>query len=373
MPTELETPAPTTTDAPIETTAEPIDPFDGLGDPDLNDPNSDAYAREMGDEAPLPDDPAVVADPTQQAEPDQTLWRRDGSKFVKYEAPKMDPPKVEPWKANIYGKEVEAIAGVLKNANGDLFIPKDRVGDLNRQLAHATKYPEVQQMRQERAKERTAYSQREAFQGEKFAEILKATVLDPSWMEWAAASPQNYQTAQMQVETRLRSAQVELREQHGVLSTTKDDGQAGLDPYEGEAAVTSFLSELLQSPDYHGMTAADAEAVLQTLRTRDVPLFHQHPEHGWQMDERPIRALMDGRKGSRSTTATQAAPVPKVDQTNRRNTAAVPTSTAPVPPKTPIPPKDKYADKPWENPALSFAEKRKLYRKAKGFDMPGSD
>lgn len=371
MTDEQVTTEPTTTAEGAGPVADVLDPIDSLPDPDLDDPNSEAYAQAMGDApAPGPEpESEPEATPEQQAEPEQVLWRREGSRFVKYEAPKVDPPKVEPFRANIYGKDVEAIPGALTNANGDVFIPAAQVGLLNQRLAHATKYPEVQQMRQERAKERQTYAKREEFQGQKFAEIMAATLLNPEWMTWAAQSEQNFATAQLQIKTRLEAAQVEMARQFGALPTTKEEASAPpLDLYEGEAAVTSLLDELLASSDYHGLTADDKQAVMQTLRQRDVPLFHLHPEQGWLLDERPVRALLDARRASRSTTPAKPATPPKAEQAARRNANAVPKPTVPAKPAPkPDAPKDKYADKPWDNPGLSFAEKQKLWRKAKGF------
>ncbi len=360
--------------ADVPTTTAEADPIDSLPDPDLDDPNSEAYAAAMGDLAPEPAsepqadgaaaDAAPEATPEQQAEPEQVLWKREGSRFVKYEPPPV--PKPEPWKANIYGKEMEAIPGVLKNAAGDLFIPSAQVGLLNQKLAHATKYPEVQQMRQERAKEREQYAKRETFQGEKFAEIVGATLMNPEWVAWAAANEQNFATARLQFETRLQAAQVEMARQFGALPEIKGEASAPpLDVYEGEAAVTGLLDELLAAPDYHGLTADDKRAVMQTLRDRDVPLF-QHPEQGWLLDERPVRALLDARRAARGTTPPAKAAPPKAEQAARRNANAVPKPTEPAKP-APKPAAAKAADKPWENPDLSFAEKQKLWRKAKGF------
>lgn len=348
-----------------------------LPDPDLDDPNSEAYGREMGDITDAPETPAAedmpAATPEQIAEPEQVLWKREGSKFVKYEAPKPEPVKIEPWKANIYGKEMEAIPGVLKDPQGNLWVPQEQVGRLNQYLAHATKYPEVQQMRQERAKERAHYAERETVQGTKFAEILTATILNPSWMEWATKSPEQYETAQMQVKLKLQEAQMELQTKFGKLpETTATTESEELDVYEREASADSFLTELLQSPDYHGLTRADTEAVKASLRQHKVQLFQLHPDHGWQMDERPFRALMDARKAARGGSPTNGSPKATKPDPERRNAAAVPKSTAPAK-APPAPAKaDPYADEPWKNPTLPYAQKQALWRKAKGFTMPGS-
>lgn len=384
-----------TTTSPASTdagTLDASDPIDSLPDPDLNDEGTEAYAKAMGDlpddEAPAPPEPEPQADgaesepaatPEQQAEPEQVLWRREGSRFVKYEAPVVPPPKIEPWKANLYGQEVEAIPGVLKNEAGDLFVPAAQVGLLNQKLAHATKYPEVQQMRQERAKSERANAERMEFVGTKFAAILTETLFNPDWMTWAVKSEENFATAKMQVSLKLQQGEHEATTKFGALPKTTDaaDTSEALDPYEAEGAVDGFLNELLASPDYHGkLSAADSAAVKAQLKAQNVPIFVQHAEHGWMLDERPIRALIASIAGTRtSTTAAPAAthtpgrtpPAPKVDA-SRRNAAAVPKTTEPAPKAAPPKPKaDKYADHPWDNPELSFGERKKLFNKAKGF------
>lgn len=382
-PDETTTPTASTdgsTAATLDTTADPID---SLPDPDLNDEGSEAYAKAMGDfpEEPVaetpPADPETAASTEQQAEPEQVLWRREGSRFVKYEPPTVVPPKIEPWKANIYGQEVEAIPGVLKNEAGDLFIPAAHVGTLNQKLAHATKYPEVQQARQERAAERKQAGERMEFVGQKFAAILDETLLNPEWMTWATTSKENFETAKMQVSLKLQQGDHEATTKFGALPKTTDapDQSDALDPYEAEGAVDEFLTELLTSPDYHGkLSPQDTAAVKAQLKREKVQVFTRHPEQGWLLDERPFRAAMALRLDSKtSTTAasvTRRTEVPKAEVAGRRNAAAVPKTTESAPlakQAAPPTPKDKYADHPWDNPELSFHERRKLFNKAKGF------
>ncbi len=385
MPQDLEPDETTTPTASTDAGAgsPSADPIDTLPDPDLDDPNSDAYAKAVGDlpeTEPAADtpqaDPETVATPEQQAEPEQTLWRREGSRFVKYEAPKKAPPKIEPWKANIYGQEVEAIPGVLKNETGDLFIPAAQVGTLNQKLAHATKYPEVQQARQERAKAERSAAERMEFVGQKFTAILEETLLNPEWMLWAVKSDENFATAKMQIGLKLKEGEHEATTKFGALPKTTDAPESesdALDPYEAEGAVDGFLTEMLQSPDYHGkLGPQDTDVVKAQLKAQKVQVFVRHPEQGWMLDERPFRAAMALRLDSKTNTSSAApgrTPAPKVDPT-RRNAAAVPKTTEPAPkPSAAAPTKaaDKYADHPWDNPELPFHERKKLFHKAKGF------
>lgn len=385
MPKDIVLDEETTTPADTSTTETVTDALDALPDPDLNDESSDAYAAAM-------DEPAAPADetPTEPSEPAveeaaaedvatsdaETLWRREGSRFVKYVAP--EPPKTEPpvpFKANVYGKEQEVIPGALYKPGVGVLIPENRVADLHRLAAHASKYGDVAQLRQERAKLEQQSNERMTFYGQKFSEVLQSTLLNPEWFAWAAASPENFQTAQMQVQLKLQQGEMEATTKFGAMPTTTANANDAepLDPYEAEASVDGYLNELLASPDYHGtLTPEDTAIIKAQLKEQDVPIFVRHPELGWSLDERPIRSLVALRFQSVKAGRTAPKVEPKVEQVTRRNAAAVPKITEPAAnaapkPATAAPPKDKYADQPWNNPELPFQERKRLFSKAKGF------
>lgn len=382
MPKDIVPDEETTTPADTSTTDASTDTLDSLPDPDLNDESSEAYAAAMEEPAaepdapPDPSEPAVEDTAAADTSDAETLWRREGSRFVKYVAPepaKTDPPV--PFKANVYGKEQDVIPGALYKPGVGVLIPENRVADLHRLAAHASKYGDVAQLRQERAKLEQQSNERMAFYGQKFSEVLQSTLLNPEWFAWAAASRENFETAQMQVQLKLQQGELEATTKFGAMPTTTANADADdpLDPYEAEASVDGYLNELLASPDYHGtLTAEDTAIIKAQLKEQDVPIFVRHPDHGWSLDERPIRSLMALRFQSVKAGRTAPSAPPKVEQVTRRNAAAVPKTTEPAAAAAPKPaaktaPKDPYADQPWNNPELSFQERKRLFSKAKGF------
>lgn len=306
------------------------------------------------------------------------FWVREGSKFVPYVAPAPvpDPNPAKPWAPDIYGK-VEAIfgEGALYKPGVGVLIKEDKIGELRQRIAHATHYPKMQEMRQERATERKTYAERETFQGEKFKDVLQKTLLNPEWMTWAASSNENYATAQMQAQLMLDKAGVEMQTKFGALpAPTEQDARTEqeqeLREY-GPSAVEAYLNETIQSPEFQGkLTLADRQVVLDHLTKHNVPIFHPTPTGGWEMDERPIKAAMAqlaelraaGRNGRPNTAGQPVNGSPKPQATARRNAAAVPTPTVPAKaPEKVKPAAGEWTGKPWENPKLSRQEQKDLF------------
>lgn len=276
-----------------------------------------------------------------------------------------------PWKPNIYGTEKEVFKGALRSPEGHVFIPRDQVGSLTALVARGEKYADVQTLRQDQAKSREefrlkeeGYLKRIAFEGEEFTKILTGTLLDGDWL---AAASQNPHMAIQQVRLMLQEANLTSKEQFGPLAKpTPAEAPAPepLDRYEGEGAITTFLSELAGTPDYQGKwQITDTDAILATLRQHDVPLFFYDEKQGWMLDERPVQMAV--------ASHWKARPAPKVTTPTpaNRNAAAIPaTPAAPAAsPKKPSADKDPYVERPWENPELSFHKRRELWRKNQGY------
>ena len=337
----------------------------GLEDEDAHEPEPVAGETPA---AALPDNAVPATGETKPGE--QQFYVREGTRFVKYvaPAPKPDPNPPVPFTANIYGK-AEAIFGdaALYKPGVGVFIREDKLGELNQKLAHATHYPKMQEMRQERAAERKTFLDRENFQAEKFKEMLTKTILNPEWMTWAAANNENYSTAQMQAQLLLQQAGVEMRDKFGNAPTTTDadtraDSEQELREH-GPGAVNRYIDEVFQESDFHGLLGpSDKAAILTQLTRQNVPLFHPG-EQGWQMDERPIRLAIAMRaeavRAGRSTPKPNGQPTPPTAV--RRNAAAVPTPTAPAKPAPPKSSPARYAEKPWENPKLSRQEQKDAF------------
>jgi len=381
---ELE-PTTTATDTVVEPTE--------IDDTPAYDPMTEGLEEEI-DDAPAPAEPDAPEIPEGVTADAEGRWRTADGKFSAKQpneaakasveaamAPPPPPPEEPPrtWTANLYGAEKQPFGdGALYKPGVGVLIREEHVGRLQQMIAHAEKYPDLQTLRQERAKERETFASRETFAGEKFGEVLHQTLLSPDWMTWATSSPENYQTAQMQVRLQLEKAQLESTQKFGPLPTTtpaETSSEGELDRYEAQQAFDSYVTELLAHPSYQGvLSAADKPYIVQALRETDVPLFHNTAE-GWQLDERPIAMVAklraDAIRAARTTTKEQ----PKAEAVTRRNDAAVPKPTAPaIPapkPKDKAKPVDKYAEKPWENPDLDFRERKTLFNKAKGFSLPG--
>lgn len=384
-----------TTPAGTTAVAEPTEEIvDDTHDPDLDDPNSEAYGRAMGDLPP--EEPAVPVAPEGVTVDEKGRWRNADGTFATKQPTKeaeaavaaesapvvpvakdTEPPPV-PWTPNIYGTETAIIEGALYKPGVGVLIPEAKLGEAQMLLARGTKYADVQAARQEAAKTRSQFAERDKFQGEKFVEVLNQTLLNPEWMTWAASSPENYQTAQMQARLMLEKAQVELTQMFGALPNPTDapaDAEP-LDQYEGEASVDALLSDLAHAPEYQGLLgAADVAAIKAALRQHNVPLFFKHPKEGWVLDERPVR-LAAQQRADLVKAGRKEVEKPKVQEVARRNEAAVPklTETPAKPAAKPAKPKadaDPYADHPWDNPKLDFHERRRLFNKAKGFAFAG--
>ena len=386
MPLDPELP-PTTTGAGGQADGGESAPDEAIYTADLDQQDlDDATDGVVGDPAP-PDAPDSPEPPGLEPPPNvvtdaEGRWRNPDGTFasrqpnaqavasVKAETAPVVQPNT-PWTPRIYDSEREIIPGALRSPTGDVFIPANQVGQLTALVARGDKYAEIPQMRQQFAQREQQLSGRLQFEGEKYGEILKNTLLNPDFLQRASQDPA---TAIREVRLMVQEAALESREQFGVLPQTTEaqgtDMGGGLDQYEGVGAVHGLLDEIFQSPDYHGVLKdSDREAIINDLRATDVPLFVFDPNQGWLLDERPIR-LATKLHGDRVRAM---RPNPPADAANRRNAAALPPTTAPAAnkPKAAAASEDKYRDKPWDNPALSFNERKKAFHKAKGFTFPG--
>lgn len=402
MPTELDDP--TATPSPAAT--DPTPSLDGGGDspastepPDpltagLEEGLEDAAALQKGDDAPAPTGtpattPAVPpAPPTGLTVDKEGRWRTADGKFAEkqpseaaaasakaetaklaqieaYKKNGLDEHGNRPWTPNIYGKEKPILPGAIDRPGHGIFIPEAQRGTLTALVARGEKWHESVKSRQEQEAAITREQQRTAHFESSFVTILKSTVLNPEWMEWAAKDAGTYETAKMQVETRLEAASVAAAQQFGKIPEKPKDGAVpSTDPpdqYEAQQAFAEFLDE-----EFPGI---DKRAVADALVRENVQLMANLPDHGWVIDTRPIRLAARYIQQQKQQSPGPAA-TPAVDPAKERNKAAVPTTAAPKPPaarpKATTAPEDpqndpRYADKPWENPALDRETRRALF------------
>ena len=332
-------------------------------------------------------EPVVPEPPDGVTVDDKGRWRNPDGKFASKQptpeaaasvraeqgsapptTPVVDP--IVPWKANVYGKEVDLIPGARFHPDHGLLIPKEQIGLAQMLMARGTKYDEVKQARQQFAQEKATITEASRFENESLATILQQTSLNPEWIMLAATDPDS---ANKQLQFMLREAQLDLKEKYGSSQLAKpataeppqnDPGE--LDPYDAESGLRAWLTnDVLTLPEYHGLfSAAEQDAMVRRIMA--VQPFAKH-EGQWAIDTLVAQQFVDAlaesprreqaRKAQEETqkVATQAA---------KRNDAAVPKSTAPATKSTPKP-KSKtpdYAEKPWLDPSVSREDKREALR-----------
>lgn len=310
------------------------------------------------------------------------------ARIADYKAKGMDEHGNKPWTPNIYGQEKPIVPGAVYRDGHGLFIPQKSLAHTTMLLARGERLPEVSRRVESLQGEVQKAGERSAFAEEQFKQILEGTLLDPEWMDKATKDATSYEVAKLHVQNLLRAAGVTAREKFGALPAPVKPGESAasappLDQYEAYGTLTDFLGELSQSPEFQGMTDADRNAVIAQLKKDDLPVFVNHPDHGWLLDERLVTLTARYIQTHKKQVASPAPTAPSADAT--RNKAAVPASPAkPVAPQPAAarrapqaPPDDprndpRYADRPWDNPALSREERRELfYKRNLGIRAPG--
>ena len=303
--------------------------------------------------------------PSEQAAASAKAETEKLARVADFKAKGLNEQGNRPWTPNIYGQVKAIIPGALESPGRGIWIPEAQRGALTALVARGEKWHEVQATRQEHAAALEREQQRTQFYADQFADIMQSTLLSPKWMERATKDEFTYETAKQQVENRLRAAMVDAKEKFGAVQA-KAAGDTTVpvpppDRYDAQSAIDSFLDE-----KYPGI---DKPAVLAILSAQDGPEVLRHfPEHGWQLDERPMHLVA---RYIQSQKPAAPVPTPGADPATTRNKAAVPqtpvrAAVAAARPKATSTPDDprndpKYADEPWKNPALSFAEQRELF------------
>ena len=242
-------------------------------------------------------------------------------RVAEYKAKGLDERGNKPWTPNVFGKEIPLVPGALDKPGTGILVPESGRAALTMLVARGHRWQEIQGQRQEQAAAIQREQERTAFYSEQFTEIVGATLLDPAWMEWATKSPENFETAKLQVQARLRDAAITAKGQFGAIPTKEERGAASVekvDEYEAEAAFDGYLDELMRDEPatFAGLDKAAVKA--EVLRQRPT-LFVNSAEHGHLLDTRPVRIIAENVVLKARSVARPAA-----DPAADRNRAAVP-------------------------------------------------
>ena len=284
-------------------------------------------------------------------------------------APPSEP--IAPWVANLYGEEAAPIPGALYKPGHGVFVPEAELGTLTALVARGRRYDEFKRERQDAAKYVESAVAPVQAEAKVMGSVLAATVLNPDWITQAALDPQG---AIREIALSLREQHLELREQFRTPQppTPQTTGEASeVDPYDAHATIRAEVTDLLRLPDYHGVFAPqDVQAMERRLST--LHPFVQDESGRWFLDRQVVRELLDTAAESRrllardrqTTQAQQAAQV--AAKRNQQVTATTtPTPKPGAKAKTAARPKTAaFEGDPWDNPALSFEERKAAWEKA---------